>query len=1288
MQPLRQQGVEKAYPGEKTKVTEGKPLSIRLLGPPEASLWGRGLRFGTKKALALLCYLAVEGKKYPRGELAELLWPRSDRQHARTDLRSTLSRLRRACWEGDGSSEGVALLAVEGDLLGLEPGGVELDVGRLEAAVSLARSGTSVPPLGISLGDRSANGTVEHGDLLARLEGTLGIYGGEFMEGFSLGGAPEFELWLETERERWCTLFAELCGRVSRLQAEAGRPEEAIGTARLWTKHAPLEEDAHRQLMELLSAAGDGEGALRAYEDFRGVLRKKLDSEPPSRLTELADRLREEVEERASLATGLAHLTTTALWTFEIPFVGRQEEFGTLVSEYTACVSGQEPRVVAVVGEAGIGKTRLVKEFLGWAKARGADVLEGAAPEGAGLPYGPLVEAIRSRMERERAPDDLLEDAWLSELGRLLPELKERYPDLPSAPSGEGETVKGALFEAIARTVEALGARAPVVLFLDDLQWADTATLDVLDYIGRRWGEQGAPVLLLIAARPEELDGGSSLERRLPSLGRRLLLRSLHVPPLRNEDIEKLLRRLTRVELGPVGSPGEPEVSNEARSELERFGGWLATETGGQPFYLVETLKALLEEGRLAIRTRPNESLLLEVSPALRVGGELSSLPNSVREVVRGRLSRLSPSAAELLAAGAVLGRRFGFSVLLAIAGLGETESLRGLDELVGRHLLFEEGGGREEGRLLYPGGTYSFSHEKIRQVAYTECGQARRWVLHRRAFEVLERSDASPAELARHALVGGLVKEAFAHSLAAGAEAAEVFAVKDAIGYYERARDLLAAEEQQPGGAIEPSVSDIEHLYSQLGRCYEMADRWEKAHETYETMLALAQEMAEARLEVLTLNHLAVLIFHHEGDTSKVRTLLERARRIAEEASLAEALAETECKLVDLTAVWAGEFEYSKSLAEKALASARALERSDLVARVLTAMARLESFAGSLEEARTHAEEGATLSRELAECPTPPQTEFRSLLAGVTGLSASWRAGAKAMETRCRLHVANVLIFQGRLQAGMAVAREVRDMAEELSERMEMMSLWAIGAGLLHLGEYEEVLAFARMGVEQARKARDASLLGANLGRLGEAYEALMNLKEARAAYQEAMKVSHYSAFSHARYCVLAAVAEDWEDAHAHARRAYEVSMFFIPMFSIHLHREVEALLRGGDEELAREEVRRFAERAETNGQDRTSHLRAVAVLDEWEGDTERASGRLRKAEALAEEIGLPGELWQMRARIGELHERRGEVDEARQAFSRAAQTLRDLAAKIEDEGLKEGFLAAPKVRRVLERH
>jgi tetratricopeptide (TPR) repeat protein len=179
-----------------------------------------------------------------------------------------------------------------------------------------------------------------------------------------------------------------------------------------------------------------------------------------------------------------------------------------------------------------------------------------------------------------------------------------------------------------------------------------------------------------------------------------------------------------------------------------------------------------------------------------------------------------------------------------------------------------------------------------------------------------------------------------------------------------------------------------------------------------------------------------------------------------------------------------------------------------------------------------------------------------------------------------------------------------------------------------------------------------------------------------------------HLKEASYATFCMLAVLSEDWEDAHAHARKAHELGTFFQPQFSFFLHHQVEALLRGGDEELAREEARRLAERARDSRRDRMSHLRALAVLSEWDGDTEKALGRLRKADALVEEIGLPGESWQIGARIGELHERRREAGEAQQAFSRAAQILKDLAARIKDTGLREAFLAAPRVRRVLEHH
>jgi tetratricopeptide (TPR) repeat protein len=621
------------------------------------------------------------------------------------------------------------------------------------------------------------------------------------------------------------------------------------------------------------------------------------------------------------------------------------------------------------------------------------------------------------------------------------------------------------------------------------------------------------------------------------------------------------------------------------------------------------------------------------------------------------------------------------------MSGLGEAEGLRGLDELVRRNLLLE-GGGLEEEALLHPEVIYTFSHENIRQVAYTECGQARRWVLHRRAFGVLEERGAPPAELARHALAAGLVDQVFRYSLAAGDAAVEIFALRDAIMHYERARDLLVSGQQQWDGALKPSDASVELLYNHLGLAYELTEEWENARATYETMLAFARDSGAARVEVIALNHLAVYRLHHEGDIPGAKMLLEEATEVAKEACLREVLVETACNLASLMVYRPAETGPSRLLAEEALATARDLERPDLVARALTALARLETWASRFEAATACAEEGAKLSRQLAAQRAPTRTELPSMLAEAMGLSASWEVGTRAMEVLCLGYIAYARLFQGRPQEGVAIAREVLEISKGFPARAQAIGNWALAQAIREAGDFEEALSHHIRWAERAREARDAYVLSGNLLQLGFDYISLQDLIEARAAFEEMVDSGHLKQAGHATFCVLAVLSGDWEDAHAHARQAQELGTFSPPHFSHLLHHQVEALVRGGDEGLAREEARRLAERARENRRDRMSHLRALAVLDEWEGDTERALGRLRKAEVLAAEIGLPDELWQVWARIGELHERRGEADEAQRAFSRATQILRDLAARIKDAGLREGFLAAHRVRRVLEQH
>jgi len=736
-------------------------LIVRLLGPPEVLHGGRPVELRTRKALALMAYLAAEGGARPREELIELLWPGSDEARGRSALRSALLSLRAPLREEDGSFDEEHLRAA-GNLLCLgEAPHVLTDLQTLESGYATARSGRRI-------GDR--------GEALSRLKSAVEAYRGDFLEGFRLDDAPEFDHWLDLQRQAWRRRASLVHDWLSELQTEGGDLRAGLLTADAWTKLDPLDERAARRLMEAQLALGDRAGALDSYETLRSALGDRLCATPSPETEALADRARAEPPVREP--TWSARPGPRALP--ETPFVDRAAEFAALVEGYRQAASGS-PCAVALVGDGGIGKTRLAEEFLAWASARGADVLRGRSHEvGSRIPYGVLVDAIRPRIERERAPDDLLEDVWLSELSRLLPELRERYPDVPPPAMGEEAEARARLFEAITRLVAALAGLSgsePVVFFADDLHWASRASLDVLKYAGRRWVAGGARVLLVLGLRPESTDSVPSPGRWLSELGRELPVRRLDLVPLAAGDTRDMLRVLA----GAEPDAGDPE--------LDRFGEWLFAETSGQPLFLAETIKDLSERGLLEPRLGSRGKPLLRLSQEAREGLILgrSYLPESVRAAIRAQLSRVGGAASRLLAAGAVLGHGFTFERLIRVAELGEEEGLSALDEALAGRLVVEARGGR------VPSDSYAFAHDKIRDVAYTVSGAARRRVFHRRALEILRDEGAPASELARHALAAGETEAAFRHLVSAGDEAMAVFAVKDAISHYEQARRLLA---------------------------------------------------------------------------------------------------------------------------------------------------------------------------------------------------------------------------------------------------------------------------------------------------------------------------------------------------------------------------------------------------------------------------------------------------------------------------------------------------------------
>jgi tetratricopeptide (TPR) repeat protein len=203
-----------------------------------------------------------------------------------------------------------------------------------------------------------------------------------------------------------------------------------------------------------------------------------------------------------------------------------------------------------------------------------------------------------------------------------------------------------------------------------------------------------------------------------------------------------------------------------------------------------------------------------------------------------------------------------------------------------------------------------------------------------------------------------------------------------------------------------------------------------------------------------------------------------------------------------------------------------------------------------------------------------------------------------------------------------------------------------------------------------------------------------VLELENAQTTYQEALEIADtvarpWRSLMVTRLCANRALAGDREAAHRYAlesvriRNAAPSRLVWLDFARYH---ETEALLWGGNEELAREDVRRLGERVGGDRRFRVVHLRMLAVLHGWDGQSTEALVRLNEAKALAEEIDLPGELWQIWAALGEHREQRGEPEEAHDAFSRAARIVETLAGEVEDEVLREGFLSAPQPRRVLE--
>lgn len=633
-------------------------LQVRLLGQfclcqGDTTLAG----VNTSRLRSLLAFLIMHCESpQSRHYTAFCLWPDSSESQAQTNLRQLLYHLRRAWPE-------------VGDFLQIDTRNLQwransnyrLDVSEFEHHLTRAADAA-----------RDGRSNAER----AALECAIEQYRGEFLPGC-------YDEWIFPVRERLSQAYLGALERLL-LLAEAQRNyRTAIGYAVRLLRHDPLHETTYRRLMRLHALNGDRASALRIYHTCATYLERELGVAPnPDTQAAYQRLLKMETPQ-------VLRIKPPSLAAAQPVLVGRQDEWSLLRSVWHSVEVGRVA-MVAISGEAGTGKSRLAEAFLEWAEQQGIATAKTQtyAAEGQ-LAYAPVIELLRCDSLHNRL--SRLDDVWLTELLRLMPELVGERPNLPRPEPISASWQRQRLFEALARAI--FSDQEPGLLLFDDLQWCDRDTLEWIHYLLHF--DPKARLLIVGTVRPEEVDQNHPLTP---------LLQDLHVRDLGSE-----------IELGPLDESDTAALAEQLagrKLDADQIAR-LYRDTEGNPLFVVETMRTELSWGEGEWKGGGDSFASSEAlsSPA--------ALPPRVQAIIQRRLFQLSPAAQELAGLAAVIGRSFTFQMLMQASGWTEDVLVRGLDELWRRRVVREQAGD-----------TYNFTHCLIREVAYSEASpiQRRHW--------------------------------------------------------------------------------------------------------------------------------------------------------------------------------------------------------------------------------------------------------------------------------------------------------------------------------------------------------------------------------------------------------------------------------------------------------------------------------------------------------------------------------------------------------------------------------
>ncbi|MFL5807128.1 MAG: ATP-binding protein [Roseiflexaceae bacterium] len=703
----------------------------------EDSAWQRQK---AKKLFKLL--LLAPQRQLLKDRVLEVLWPTKPPEAAANNLHRTLFILRRVLQPNLEHAAQSPYILFKDDILTLNPATIAwVDAEAFERLIQLGRQ---------------QHHNLEH------YRAALELHKGEFL--------PEdlYEVWAEDRRGGLQKSYVDLLKQVAAIHIEHGTYQEAINGLCALLRVEPTDEGVQRELMRLYVQTSERHKALRLYQYARRVLHDELGVEPAAQTTALYEAILRETSTTAIGATPLQLSLEEQPALIEeasrVPLVGRQAELGKMV-EYLQQAQHGHGGVVLLIGEQGVGKTRIGEELTAYARTIGVRALYGAAFEGEGrLLYAPFVGTIRKGLDPQML-DRLRErlGPLADDLSRLLPELSGAAPTRHARPDTElnrlqidtGDQERRRLFDAIAATYAIFAQGKPLLVFLDNLHAAGESSLQLLHYLARQITNRR--ILFVCAVEQDKLQRGAPITQIFGELQRNHLAQRLHLRRLNQDEVTQVCAHLL---------DDSVRDSNIPRSVYEL--------TEGNPFFIKELVLSLTRAGKLE-RHAGAWRLLPQAS---------ATVPASIQEIIGVRLGHLSNDAYRLLGVAAVIGNGFSYELLQATTQWKRGMLLDAFDEIL-RDSLVEAA---EAG--------YRFQHAMIRRVVYGELSAERRAWLHEQVAKALEalapqQLDEQATVLAHHYEYAGDTATAFRYLVRAGDWARGAYALRESLEHYNRALEL-----------------------------------------------------------------------------------------------------------------------------------------------------------------------------------------------------------------------------------------------------------------------------------------------------------------------------------------------------------------------------------------------------------------------------------------------------------------------------------------------------------------